>query len=152
VLKALAKEASERYGTAQELAEDLRRFLDDRPIRARRPSVRDYIRKWARRHKTVVAAGMVVLLVATAAFGVSALLVKQQRDDAIAKRWETRQAVDDMYTEFAEKVLARHPYLERVHRDFLEKALASYERFAQDEGSDPLVRFGVAKASLRVGE
>ena len=37
VLKAMAKDPSGRYATAQELAADLKRFLDDRPILARRP-------------------------------------------------------------------------------------------------------------------
>ena len=37
MLKAMAKEPADRYATAQELADDLRRFLDDKPIRARPP-------------------------------------------------------------------------------------------------------------------
>ena len=40
VLKATAKEPAARYSTAHELATDLGRFLDDRPIRARRPTLR----------------------------------------------------------------------------------------------------------------
>ncbi len=39
VLKAVAKNPAERLATAQELADDLRRFLDDRPIHARRPTL-----------------------------------------------------------------------------------------------------------------
>jgi WD40 repeat protein/serine/threonine protein kinase len=54
VLKALAKSPAERYGTAQGLADDLRRFLEDRPIRARRPSPVQRARKWARRHPALV--------------------------------------------------------------------------------------------------
>ena len=38
VLKALAKEPQRRYGTAKEMADDLRRFLEQRPILARRPT------------------------------------------------------------------------------------------------------------------
>ena len=38
VLKAMAKDPAGRYATAQELADDLRRFLEDRPIMARRPT------------------------------------------------------------------------------------------------------------------
>ena len=38
VLKAMAKESFERYATARELADDLRRFLDFKPIKARRPT------------------------------------------------------------------------------------------------------------------
>jgi eukaryotic-like serine/threonine-protein kinase len=66
VLKALAKSPDERYATAQELADDLRRFLGDQPIRARRPSWLERARKWARRHRPVVCSAAVALLVTLA--------------------------------------------------------------------------------------
>jgi serine/threonine protein kinase len=63
VLKATEKNPAERYGTALELADDLRRFLDDKPVRARRPSWQQVAFKWCRRHRPVVWATAVVLLV-----------------------------------------------------------------------------------------
>src|SRR5262245_50214842 len=65
VLKALAKNPRERYATAKELADDLRRFLEDRPVQARRPSLAQRLARVARRHRAVAvtaAAGLVVAL------------------------------------------------------------------------------------------
>jgi serine/threonine protein kinase/tetratricopeptide (TPR) repeat protein len=61
-LKALGKSPEERYATAQELADDLRRFLEDKPIRARRPTLVRRLVKWGRRHRPLVAAGGALLL------------------------------------------------------------------------------------------
>jgi hypothetical protein len=54
VLKAAEKNPQDRYAAAQQLADDLRRFLDDRPIKARRPSWRQVTMKRARPHRPVV--------------------------------------------------------------------------------------------------
>ncbi len=62
VLKAMEKRPQDRYATAQELADDLRHWLDDRPIRARRPSWLQVARKWTRRHQTAVRVASVLLL------------------------------------------------------------------------------------------
>jgi serine/threonine protein kinase/WD40 repeat protein len=62
VLKALAKAPEERYATAQELAEDLRRFVDDRPILARPPGVSQRLRRWGRRHRPLVLSLIVSLV------------------------------------------------------------------------------------------
>jgi WD40 repeat protein len=88
VLKAMAKSPEERYATAQELADDLRRFLEDKPIRAKRPSLRQRAAKWARRHKTVVRAAGVVFVLAVVALAVSTVLIweKNQELDQSLKR------------------------------------------------------------------
>jgi WD40 repeat protein/serine/threonine protein kinase len=64
VLKAIAKEPAARYPTAQALADDLRRFLDDKPIRARRASVAEHAWRWCRRNPALAAltAAVAVLL------------------------------------------------------------------------------------------
>ena len=66
VLKAMAKEPASRYATAQDLADDLRRFLEDRPIRARRPGLLDRAAKWSRRHRSVVTTAALLLVLGTA--------------------------------------------------------------------------------------
>jgi WD40 repeat protein/serine/threonine protein kinase len=70
VHKTLAKEPSERYATAQELADDLGRFLAARPIAARRPGTWERLGRWGRRHRAVVGSAMLfaaLALVASAA-------------------------------------------------------------------------------------
>ena len=62
----MAKEPERRYATARDLADDLGRFLDDRPILARRPGVAERLARWSRRHRraTAIAAGLLVLAIA----------------------------------------------------------------------------------------
>ncbi len=69
LLKALAREPEGRYATARDLADDLRRFLEHRPIAARRPSSAERAVKWALRHRTAVAAAIIVLAVGIIGLG-----------------------------------------------------------------------------------
>jgi serine/threonine protein kinase/Flp pilus assembly protein TadD len=66
VHKAMAREPAQRYGTAGALAADLTRFLEDRPIVARRPSLVDRAAKWSRRYRAAVAAGALGFVLALA--------------------------------------------------------------------------------------
>lgn len=53
VLKAMAREPSARYASAHEFAEDLRAFLEDRPIKARRTTMISRGLRWCRRNPAV---------------------------------------------------------------------------------------------------
>jgi tetratricopeptide (TPR) repeat protein len=150
VLKALAKSPDERYATAQEMADDLRRFLSDTPILAKRPSLLERGRKWARRHKTVMRAAAAMLLMAVTCLAVSTVLIARQRDEAEARRRQARTAVDEMYSEVAQNWLAHQPYLEPLQEEFLLKALRFYKDFARENGTDPGLRLETAKAEHHV--
>ncbi len=60
-MKALEKERERRYGSPAELADDLERFMRHEPVLAGPPSVRYRLGKFVRRHKTAVAAGILVV-------------------------------------------------------------------------------------------
>ena len=61
-LKASATDAAHRYRSAGEMAEDLDRFLDERPILARRIGVGERLWRWSRRNPAVACLGSLALL------------------------------------------------------------------------------------------
>jgi serine/threonine protein kinase len=81
ILKAMEKEPSSRYRSARELADDLKRYLDDQPIQAKRPSLVDRAVKWSRRHRTAVVASLLALLI-TLATTITVLWDAKRRTDA----------------------------------------------------------------------
>ena len=85
VLKAIEKDRSRRYDTANTLAGDLQRHLDNEPVSARPPSATYRMRKFVTRHRVGVAAAaaMLVLIVGSAAvIAVQAARVAAERDRA----------------------------------------------------------------------
>ena len=93
--KCLEKDPDRRYGSAAELAEDLERFLDSRPILARPPSSVYQLRKLIGRHR--VAAGVTGLVIAFLVFfgitmGVELGIQHRERDRAEA---EARRASEE---------------------------------------------------------
>jgi WD40 repeat protein/serine/threonine protein kinase/tetratricopeptide (TPR) repeat protein len=67
VLKAINKEPARRYQTSLELADDLRRFIEDRPVRARRAGYLERVGKWSRRRPAL--AGLLLGILAVAILG-----------------------------------------------------------------------------------
>ena len=82
MLKTLAKRPADRYATATDLADDLKRFLNHEPVRARRISPLGRFWRFARRHpsQTIVSAtaAATVLAVLTVAY----VQIMQERDQA----------------------------------------------------------------------
>ena len=90
VMKALEKDRNRRYQTADALAGDIQRYLNDEPIEARPPTPADRTARWARRHRTLVWAMVATLITALGAAIVSAVLLltayrreKQQHEIAV---------------------------------------------------------------------
>jgi serine/threonine protein kinase/Tfp pilus assembly protein PilF len=70
VHKAIDRDPARRYQTAEDLADDLQRFLDDRPIRARRVGAVEKLWRWGRRNPVVaILSAAVGLLLIGSSFG-----------------------------------------------------------------------------------
>ncbi len=94
-LKCLHKEPRRRYPCAVALAEDLRRFLDGKPIRARPVGAAERALKWARRHPATTAwMGLVVLLTGLGFTAVTwyALRAEERRREAEQAQFAAQQA------------------------------------------------------------
>ncbi|QEH36904.1 Serine/threonine-protein kinase PknD [Aquisphaera giovannonii] len=84
-LKAMAARPEDRYPTPRALAEDVERWMADSPVTAYREPAWQAARRWARRHRTAVAAGVAALLVSFAATAaVLAVQTKANNDLRVA--------------------------------------------------------------------
>jgi serine/threonine protein kinase/WD40 repeat protein/Flp pilus assembly protein TadD len=84
VLRALAKDPKDRFATADEMAAELRRFLENRPIRSRPVSASERLLRWCKRNPAVAAlAALATVLTVFVAIGstVAAWTFREQRDD-----------------------------------------------------------------------
>ena len=175
-LKALEKDRNRRYESASGLAADVRRFLDDEPVLAYPPTWRYRIGKSFRRYRIpflIASCAFVSLLIglaiafsqlrrAIAAEKQTARLLSSAEDQrqhserqrAVSeKRLKiAEQAVDDMYTQFANDWLSNQAGLSQVQRNFLERAVASYEQLAAMDPTDVQPRIEAIVATLRLGK
>jgi serine/threonine protein kinase len=163
VLKALGKEPSERYPTARELADDLERFLDNRPVLARRPTLAERLRKLARRHPSLIGAGVLVLLLLTAASVLSAVLIRgeqqkaeeayrrerQRAEEADARFHLARRSVDEMFR-ISQEELADRPGLEGLRKRLLWSVLAYYQEFLEQRRDDTAAQADLLDTKRRV--
>jgi serine/threonine protein kinase len=153
ILKAMDKEPERRYATAQELADDLRRFLEDKPILARRPTSAERAAKWARRHRAVLEATVAVAFLALAI--AAPLLWWEQRQTAHANhdlRLTFEQAdrgfqeMIRLSDELTTKGMTRYaeagetPEARRIRADFFQQAIEFYERLVNQPHITKLMR------------
>jgi serine/threonine protein kinase/Tfp pilus assembly protein PilF len=96
-MKAMAKDRTQRYASASELAADVMRYLKYEPVTAGPPSAMYRLRKYVRRHKVgVVTASLVVLAMVVGITGTTVGLLKAVKAERKAREEaETAQQVSD---------------------------------------------------------
>ena len=90
ISRAMAKNPAERYPTAQELADDLKRFLEHRPIHARRPTLVQRVAKWSRRHRPMVASGAIATTIVLLAVAIGGAVIAEKERGVAEKERDAR--------------------------------------------------------------
>jgi serine/threonine protein kinase len=170
VLKATAKGPAERYVTARDMADDLQRFLEDKPILAKRPSLRERTVKWARRHRSLVNSALALMFITMIGALISTIIIAREHaetkaayDREILKAQEAdeqraraqdnfrraREAVDHL-AQIGEEELAGNQELEVLRWRLLEAALTYYQDFIDQSRDDPTIQneFGASRAKI----
>ncbi|MHC5030228.1 MAG: serine/threonine-protein kinase [Planctomycetota bacterium] len=159
LMKAMAKSPEERYETAQELADDLERYLQNKPIEAKRPGVFTRASKWARRHGTFVGAAAAVLALATAGFATATTLIwrekelirhEKKRSNSEHRRAQAnvRLALDALDRIYMGRADGLPKVREDLSRDLLEEGLRFYVALASENLDDPEVAKRTGRAQL----
>ena len=148
VLMALRQDVSRRYGSAEQLAEDLRRHLKGLPVQARRDTLVYRAGKFVRRNRTAVAAGFLLAasVIAGAAIDIRQAYAARQRFDEL--RAFARTVLVDLHAQLSDipgTAKARQTLVSYVD-DYLKRVAA------QHAGDDKALATEFATTYLRLGE
>jgi serine/threonine protein kinase/Flp pilus assembly protein TadD len=169
VMKALEKDRTRRYQTANSLARDLERYLADEPVEACPPSAAYRLRKLARKHRRLLAASgafLGLLLLAVIGLGIGLVVLNREQQNTrtalaaeAAAKAQARDALDALTDDVVETMFARQPVLDKAEKAFLRKVLASYEAVTRELGETAEARllrargfFNVAKLHALLGD
>jgi non-specific serine/threonine protein kinase/serine/threonine-protein kinase len=159
VLKAMRKEPQRRYSSAEQFSEDIRRYLEGRPVIARKDTLGYRARKFVQRHKAGVAMAALVavaLLSATVLTSWQAGLARRAKEKAELRFAEQRRLANSLLTE-VQSSLANDPYATSspnaapIQRLLAQKSLEYLNNLAKDAGDDPTFLGELAAAYLNEG-
>jgi serine/threonine protein kinase len=175
VMKCLEKENARRYETANQLGQELQRFLADEPVQARPPSATYRAKKFLRRNKGLaIAASLVFLALVAGVIGTSIGLVQaEQAREAEARQGELtaaalatseenrklaekrfdekRGALDEMLQSFSDDRLKLLPGSQQIRQVFFEKGLEQYAQILRERQDDPAVQARLADSYRELG-
>jgi eukaryotic-like serine/threonine-protein kinase len=156
LLKAMAKRSLDRYASAGELANDLRRFLDGKPTLARRPSWTDRMTKWAVRRRRWVVATFALLCLAYIGVFLAMSMIAEQRDREMASAARARfflqqsHQVVDRFGGILSDHLSTVSGSDAVRTELLNEAVRYYTDFLAYAQTDPDLRREVGFARYQL--
>ena len=163
-LKALAKQPDDRYGSARELADEVRRYLADEPVAACPDAFAARAARWGRRNRTTVisAASILVMMVIALATGSILLANANQEinDQRIVAQKNAEQAninftealstVNNFFTVISESRLLNVPGMVPLRDELLQNAVDYYTKFASQDAENPELQVNLADTHVRI--
>jgi serine/threonine-protein kinase len=156
-LRAIAKRPEQRYASVLELAEDVKRWLADEPVSVYREPPLKRMGRWSRRHRTMVAGAVALLLTAVTALAIGTVLlgkanarIEAQKQLADANFKRARRAVDEFFTRVSESTLLEQPGLQPLRRQLLQDARKYYQEFSSQRADDPEILEELAATHFRL--
>ena len=156
-LKAMERDPAARYGSAAELATEVRRWLADEPVSAYPEPWADRLGRWARRHRKALAAAAALAVAAAVALGVGTWRINQERERADYQRLvaeadfgTARQVVNEVLVRLADSGLPDVPRMEAIRRDFAADAVRRYDMFLSQHPDDERLLLEAAQVYRRV--
>jgi len=147
VLKALRKEPERRYASVEALAEDVRRHLEQLPVRARPDTPGYRAAKFARRHRLGLAAAALI-----AASLLGGLLATAHQARIAERRFQDVRALADSLLFEVHDAIAPLPGSTPARQLLVRNGLAYLDRLAAETGGDPALELDLAAAYERVGD
>jgi len=127
-LKALRKEPERRYASAEQLADDLQRYLEGRPVAAQPDTVAYRTRKFLQRHRAGVTAAAAVVLLIAALVSFYTVQLEQERDRARLEAATATRVSDFLQDLFAVADPARSGGENVTAREVLDRGAERIER------------------------
>jgi eukaryotic-like serine/threonine-protein kinase len=145
VLTALRKEPNRRYASVEQLAQDLRRYLEGRPVSARPDSAGYRARRFLGRHRLAVAASALVFL----SLAVGLLEASRQRARAERRFGDVRKLAGSFLFEFHDAI-ANLPGSTRARELVVRRALEYLDSLSQEAAGDAGLQRELASAYQRI--
>lgn len=156
--KAMALKIEERYPTALALAADVDRWLADEPVSCYPEPWTVRAMRWAKRHRTSVAAAGVLLLTGTVALAVGLFAVNREKEEtkkaytkAAISRGEARDALLTVTDDAVGEILTSSSQLSSQQKKFLDGLIEKFEQFAAGDSDTPESQLFSANALVRIG-
>lgn len=154
ILKALRKEPSERYGSVQQFAEDISRFLNGLPVLAR-PQTRQYrFGKFVKRHKAGVLAAALILISLIGGISVAtwqAIVARRERAKADLRFNDVRQLANSVIFDYQDRLKELAGSTE-IQEKMISDAVAYLDRLSAESSQDLDLQMELAKAYVKIGD